>query len=56
LDLALDHRTLDRYLAMYANADTLDAPDDVRRAINTMYMRAFAAGALDREVRGEFAP
>jgi 1,4-dihydroxy-6-naphthoate synthase len=55
-DLALDRATLDRYLAMYANADTLDAPDDVRRAIDVMYARAHAAGALEREMRGEFAP
>jgi len=55
-DLALDRATLDRYLAMYANADTLDAPDDVRRAIDVMYARAYAAGALEREMRGEFAP
>jgi len=35
-DLALDRASLDRYLAMYANADTLDAPDDVRRAIEVL--------------------
>ena len=45
-DLALDRTLLDRYLAMYANADTLDAPDDVRRAIDELYARAHAAGLL----------
>jgi 1,4-dihydroxy-6-naphthoate synthase len=56
VDLALDRATLDRYLAMYANKDTLDAPDDVRRAIDAMYSRAHAAGVLAEETRGEFAP
>ncbi len=55
-DLALDRETLDRYLAMYANADTLDAPDDVRRAIDEMYARAHAAGLIDARVHAEFAP
>jgi 1,4-dihydroxy-6-naphthoate synthase len=56
VDLALDRATLDRYLAMYANEDTLGAPDDVRRAIDAMYSRAHAAGVLEQETRGEFAP
>jgi len=55
-DLALDRATLDRYLSMYANEDTLDAPHDVRRAIDHLYSRAHAAGVLDREIRAEFAP
>ncbi len=55
-DLALDPATLDRYLAMYANADTLDAPPDVRRAIDEMYARAHSAGLLEAPVRAEFAP
>ncbi len=45
-DLALDRTLLDRYLAMYANADTLSPPDDVRRAIDELYARAHAAGLL----------
>jgi 1,4-dihydroxy-6-naphthoate synthase len=45
-DLALDRALLDRYLAMYANTDTLTVPDDVRRAIEEMYTRAHAAGLL----------
>jgi 1,4-dihydroxy-6-naphthoate synthase len=55
-DLALDRDLLDRYLAMYANADTLDAPPDVRLAIDTLYARAHAAGLLDRPVRVQLAP
>ncbi len=58
-DLALDAATLDRYLAMYANGDTLDARPDVRRAIDELYARGHAAGVLEeeyRELRAEFAP
>jgi 1,4-dihydroxy-6-naphthoate synthase len=54
--LTLDPSTLDRYLRMYANADTLDAPSDVRRAIDEFYARAYAAGLLDRGSVAEFAP
>ncbi len=54
-DLALDRKLLDQYLSMYANADTLDAPADVRLAIDELYARAQAAGLLDRAVRAEFA-
>jgi 1,4-dihydroxy-6-naphthoate synthase len=45
-DLALDRALLDRYLAMYANADTLSPPDDVRVAIGELYARAHAAGLI----------
>jgi 1,4-dihydroxy-6-naphthoate synthase len=55
-DVGLDRAMLDRYLAMYANADTLDAPADVRVALDTMYARAHAAGLLERAVRVDFAP
>jgi 5,8-dihydroxy-2-naphthoate synthase len=54
-DLALDRALLDRYLAMYANADTLDAPADVRQAIDELYTRAHAAGLLDRPAHAQFA-
>jgi 1,4-dihydroxy-6-naphthoate synthase len=54
-DVALDRAMLDRYLTMYANADTLDAPRDVRRAIDVLYTRAFAAGLLPTPARAEFA-
>ena len=55
-DVGLDRAMLDRYLAMYANADTLDAPDDVRRAIDVLYSRAHAAGLMPSLVRVEMAP
>jgi 1,4-dihydroxy-6-naphthoate synthase len=54
-DLALDRATLDRYLTMYANRDTLDAPGDVRRAIGEMYARGHAAGLFDAPVTPEFS-
>ncbi len=48
--LALDQALLDRYLAMYANGDTLDPPEDVERAIRTLYARAHEAGLLEHPV------
>jgi 1,4-dihydroxy-6-naphthoate synthase len=51
--LALDRALLDRYLAMYANGDTLDPPPDVTEAINEMYARAHRAGLLDMAYRVE---
>jgi 1,4-dihydroxy-6-naphthoate synthase len=53
---SLDRALLDRYLAMYANADTLDAPADVRRALEELYARAHAAGLLEKPVTVDFAP
>ena len=53
-DLALDRALLDRYLDMYANSDTLEAPPDVRRAVDELYRRAQSIGLLDRPVRAEF--
>jgi len=55
-DLALDRALLDRYLAMYANEDTLNAPSDVRLAIDELYARAHAAGRLAHPMRAQFAP
>jgi 1,4-dihydroxy-6-naphthoate synthase len=55
-DVSLDRALLDRYLAMYANADTLDAPADVRRAIDVLFERGRAAGLLPSEARADFAP
>jgi 1,4-dihydroxy-6-naphthoate synthase len=53
--LRLTPPMLDRYLGMYANADTLDAPDDVRRAVDVLFERALASGLLDKSIRAEFA-
>jgi 1,4-dihydroxy-6-naphthoate synthase len=55
-DLALDRATLDRYLSMYANEDTLDAGEDVKAAIDAMYRRGYEARVLLENVRAEFAP
>ena len=55
-DLALDRGMLDRYLTMYANSDTLDAPADVRQAVAELYARAFRAGLFPTAPRIEFAP
>jgi 1,4-dihydroxy-6-naphthoate synthase len=54
-DLALDRAMLDRYLAMYANGDTLAPPSDVERAIKELFTRAHAAGLLAAVPRVELA-
>lgn len=55
-DVGLDRASLDRYLAMYANEDTLDAPTDVRRALDEIFTRGHAAGLLPEGARAELAP
>ena len=55
-DVGLDAASLDRYLAMYANADTLDAPADVRHALDELFTRGRAAGLVPADVRAELAP
>jgi 1,4-dihydroxy-6-naphthoate synthase len=55
-DVGLDRASLERYLAMYANDDTLDAPNDVRRAIDVLFARGRAAGLLPDDARADFAP
>jgi len=55
-DVGLDAASLDRYLSMYANADTLDAPDDVRRAIDVLFTRGRDAALLPAHARADFAP
>jgi 1,4-dihydroxy-6-naphthoate synthase len=55
-DVGLDKASLDRYLAMYANEDTLDAPDDVRRAIAVLFERGRAAGLIPKDAPVELAP
>ncbi|MDF2692982.1 MAG: Menaquinone via futalosine step 4 [Labilithrix sp.] len=55
-DVGLDKASLDRYLAMYANADTLDAPADVRKAIDVLFERGRNAGLLPEDARADFAP
>ena len=55
-DVGLDAASLDRYLAMYANADTLDAPADVRRALEELFARGRAAGLVPADVLADLAP
>jgi 1,4-dihydroxy-6-naphthoate synthase len=42
----IDRPTLDRYLAMYANGDTLGYPEDARRAVDELFERGRQAGLL----------
>jgi 1,4-dihydroxy-6-naphthoate synthase len=53
-DVALDPAVLDKYLAMYANADTLDPPPEVVQGVQELYTRAHAAGLLARHITPEF--
>jgi 1,4-dihydroxy-6-naphthoate synthase len=55
-DLALDRALLDRYLEMYANEDTREMKDDVKRGIRELFARAHAAGVLAVAREPEFAP
>jgi 1,4-dihydroxy-6-naphthoate synthase len=52
----LDRAGLDRYLAMYANADTLEYPDDARRAVDELYRRGRDAGLLPPSAQVDWAP
>ncbi len=54
-EVKLDRAMLDRYLAMYANQDTLDLPADGRRGIQELFTRAYSAGLLPGPVHVEFA-
>jgi 1,4-dihydroxy-6-naphthoate synthase len=56
-DVKLDRAMLDRYLAMYANADTLAYPPDARRAVEELFARGLGAGLLPTDFAGvEWAP
>jgi 1,4-dihydroxy-6-naphthoate synthase len=55
-DLLLSRAILDHYLTMYANADTLEAGEDVCGAIDQLYSRAHAAGLIESPIRAQFAP
>ena len=54
--VGLDRDMLDRYLAMYANSDTLGYPDDARRAVAELFERGRKAGFLPAEAQVEWAP
>ena len=55
-DVGLDRESLDRYLAMYANEDTLNAPNDVREAIAELFKRGQKAGLIATNTPPEYAP
>jgi 1,4-dihydroxy-6-naphthoate synthase len=51
-----DPALLDRYLAMYANQDTLAMAPDVRASIDVLFQRAAEAGLLPAGCSPEWAP
>lgn len=51
-----DPKLFDRYLAMYANQDTLDYGPAGRRAIEVLLQRGHEAGVIPHVVNVEFAP
>jgi 1,4-dihydroxy-6-naphthoate synthase len=51
-----DRALFDRYLAMYANQDTLDYGPTGRRAIEELLRRGHEAGLIPHPVQVEFAP
>jgi 1,4-dihydroxy-6-naphthoate synthase len=55
-DVVMDRALLDRYLTMYANADTLELPEDGRRAVVELFSRGHAAGFFPRAPPIAFAP
>jgi 1,4-dihydroxy-6-naphthoate synthase len=55
-EVGLGRELLDRYLAMYANDDTLAYPEDARRAVEELLRRGQAAGHLAAFSGVEWAP
>ena len=55
-DVVVDRALLDRYLTMYANADTLDLPPDGRKAVQELFARGHAAGFFPEAPPVAFAP
>jgi 1,4-dihydroxy-6-naphthoate synthase len=56
-EVGLGRELLDRYLAMYANQDTLGYPEDARRAVEELLARGRAKGYLPDDFGGvEWAP
>jgi 1,4-dihydroxy-6-naphthoate synthase len=51
-----DQNLIRRYLALYANEDTLDYGEDGRKAIQTFLSMSHEAGLLPKRVRVEFTP
>lgn len=55
-DVGLTRAMLDRYLAMYANADTLSYPNDARRAVDELIARGASIGVFRAGAKTEWAP
>jgi 1,4-dihydroxy-6-naphthoate synthase len=55
-DVGLGREMLDRYLAMYANDDTLAYPEDARRAVEELLRRGQSAGYLAAFAGVDWAP
>jgi predicted solute-binding protein len=53
--VGLDRSLLDRYLTMYANADTLDLPPDARAAVSELFARGVTEGLFAEGAHAEFA-
>lgn len=51
-----DPALLDRYLALYANQDTLSMADDARRGVDELFRRAAAAGLMPTGIPLAWAP
>ena len=43
-----DPALVDHYLSLYANADTMEMPDDARRGVEALFSRAAVAGLIPR--------
>jgi predicted solute-binding protein len=56
-DKALSNQSLiDKYLNLYANADTAAMADDAKQATDVLFARARAAGLLSSDVTVDWAP
>jgi len=55
-DVPRERALFDRYLGMYANADTLDYGEQGRRAIQELMARGHRAGVIPHPVEVDFAP
>jgi len=55
-EVGLDRAMLDKYLAMYANDDTREMKEDVKKAIVEMFRRARERGLIEANAVPEFAP
>lgn len=52
----VNHALVDRYLALYANEDSVDYGEEGRAAIQAFLDASFEAGLLPKKVHAEFSP